>query len=157
MNVSPGGIPKRPVSAGFATATGIQGDSWANRRYHGGPQQAILLMASEVLDGLKGDGYPVFFGALGENITVSGLDPRQWRPGQIFRAGTARIELTKIRVPCSKLDIYGASIKKAIFDPKVRAGDTTSPLWGFSGFYAAVLTNGVVLPGSKIELESIKV
>ena len=49
-----------------------------------------------------------------------------------------------VRVPCSTLDVYGDAIQREIYDKSVKAGDTASPRWGMSGFYARVLEPGVV-------------
>jgi len=152
INISPGGVPKRPVFEAMLTPAGVQGDAWAHPRIHGGPLKAVLLICAEVIDELRAAGYPVFYGALGENFTVRGLDPRQLRPGQRFRAGAAVIELTSVRIPCETLDVYGPSIKAAIFDKAVKAGDTSSPLWARSGMYAAVVSGGMVRPNDIITL-----
>src|SRR6185312_1629073 len=75
VNRSNGGLPKRGVAGPvMLTEISIEGDRCRNRRVHGGPQQAVLMLAAEVIDGLAAQGYPVFYGALGENLTVSGLD-----------------------------------------------------------------------------------
>ena len=128
------------------TPLGLAGDACAHPAIHGGPGQAVLLLAAEVIDELKSLGYPVFYGALGENLTTRGLDRRQLRIGQQLRAGGALIEITKVRGPCASLDIYGAAIKREIYDKQVKAGDPTSPRWGLSGFYARVLQPGHVRP-----------
>lgn len=128
------------------TPLGLAGDACAHPEIHGGPKQAVLMIASEVIDELKSLGYPVFYGALGENLTTRGLDRRQLRIGQQLRAGGAIIEITKVRGPCASLDIYGPAIKQEIYDTQVNAGDPTSPRWGMSGFYARVLQPGHVRP-----------
>jgi MOSC domain-containing protein YiiM len=144
INISLGGIPKRPVSAGIITPLGLAGDAHAHPQIHGGSRQAVLLIAAETIDELKSRGYPVFFGALGENLTTRGLDCRQLRIGHQFRAGAAILEITKVRGPCAALDVYGPAIKREIYDPRVEAGDPTSPRWGMSGFYARVIQPGAV-------------
>ncbi len=71
---------------------------------HGGPKQAVLMASAEVIDDLAARGFPVYYGAIGENLTVSGLDPHMWRAGQRYRVGMdAVIELTKRRTPCLNL------------------------------------------------------
>jgi MOSC domain-containing protein YiiM len=142
INRSPGGLPKRPVPEALATSLGLEGDSVAHPHIHGGLRKALLLIASETIDALIARGFPLFYGALGENLTTRGLDWRQIRPGQRFRAGEAFIEITKVRQPCSSLDIYGPGIQNQIYDQAVKAGDPTSPVWGMSGFYAAVVQPG---------------
>jgi MOSC domain-containing protein YiiM len=152
INISPGGIPKRPIAEAEVTPEGIRGDAWAHPQIHGGPKQAVLLITIEGIEELIAQGYPLHAGALGENLTVAGLDRRQMRIGQRYRAGEILIELTKIRTPCSTLDIYGPSIKQAVYDAQVNAGDVSSPRWGLSGFYARVLRAGVVRPRDIIQL-----
>jgi MOSC domain-containing protein YiiM len=153
VSTSRGGVPKRAIAEGRVTVNGIEGDSWAHPEIHGGPLQRVLLIAEEALDELKLAGFPVFAGALGENLTTRGIDPRAWRAGQVWRAGTARLELTKPRAPCSTLKIYGEAIGLAVYDAQVKAEDHRSPVWGYAGFYARVLSEGVVRAGDSISLE----
>src|SRR5881394_4104113 len=93
INISTGGLPKRPVPQALITPLGLEGDICAHPAIHGGPRQAVLLIAAEAVDELIARGYPLFYGALGENLTTRGLNPRQLRVGQIIRAGSARLEL----------------------------------------------------------------
>ncbi len=150
VNVSAGGVPKRPIPSATITALGIAGDSWAHPQIHGGLRQAVLLIAAETIDELRARGYPVFYGALGENLTTRGLDRRELRAGHRLRAGEAILEITKVRGPCRALDVYGPAIKQEIYDSRVKAGDATSPRWGMSGFYAGVVQPGNVRPGDAI-------
>ncbi len=152
INISPGGVPKRPIPEAEVTPEGIRGDAWAHPQIHGGPNQAVLLITSEGLDELMAQGYPVFAGALGENLTTSGLDRRQMRLGQRFRIGEVMLEITKMRSPCTTLDVYGPSIKQAVYDREVKAGDASSPRWGLAGFYLRVVHSGTVRPGDIIGL-----
>jgi MOSC domain-containing protein YiiM len=152
INISPGGVPKRPIAEAEVTVEGIRGDSWAHPDIHGGPNQAVLLITSEGIGQLIAQGYPVFPGALGENLTTIGLDRRQMRIGQRYRAGEVMLELTKMRAPCITLDVYGSSIKHAVYDAQVRANDASSPRWGLAGFYARVLKSGFIRPKDIIEL-----
>jgi MOSC domain-containing protein YiiM len=126
---------------------GLTGDRHAHPGIHGGPRQAILLVASEVVEELQRRGYPVVFGSLGENLTTRGIDVRELRIGDRLRAGGALLEITKPRGPCSALDVYGPSIKQEIYDARVKARDYTSPHWGMSGFYLSVVEPGPVSTG----------
>ncbi len=152
VNTSRGGVPKYAISEGSVTRLGLEGDVQAHPQFHGGPRQAILLISAEEIDALREAGFPVFAGALGENLTVRGIDFRQVRIGQRFRAGDTILEITKLRQPCTQLDPYGPGIQKAIYDPACKAGDPRSPHWGKSGFYASVTKTGVVRPNDIIEL-----
>ena len=144
INISPGGIPKRPVSEATITFEGIRGDAWVHPNIHGGPNQALLVITEEGIAELASQGFPVYAGALGENLTTAGLDRRQMRPGQRYRAGEVVLELTKPRAPCATLSVYGPGIQHAVYDAQVKAGDPTSPRWGLGGFYARVIHPGVI-------------
>ena len=154
ISISHGGLPKRPVPEAVLTPLGLEGDSHAHPEIHGGPQKAVLLITAEGIDDLIGRGYPIYFGALGENLTTRGIDRRLLRTGQRFRVGFAVIELTKVRGPCSQLDVYGTGIKAEIYDDRVKSGDITSPRWAMSGFYAAVVRTGLIRANDIITLES---
>ena len=152
INISPGGIPKRPIPEATVTAEGILGDRWAHPDIHGGPMQALLLITSEGIEELITQGYPLFHGALGENLTIEGLDRLQMRIGQRYRVGEVFLELTKLRAPCTTLDVYGPAIKQAMYDAQMKAGDPLTPRWGLSGFYARVLKAGTIRPQDIIAL-----
>jgi len=156
VNISLGGLPKRPISLGKVTKAGLLGDFFAHPKLHGGPSQAVLIIANEAISSLLALGFPVFPGALGENLTTTGLHPSSWRSGQQFHVGSARIELTKPREPCRALDIYSSStpIRPALYSPGIKLGDTAALHWGKSGFYARVIQEGDIAPGDIIVLES---
>lgn len=145
INISRGGIPKREVPDATLTTLGIAGDDWANPKYHGGPNQALLLIGEEVISELRALGYQVYAGALGENLTTQGLDYSQMRSGMQFRFGAGcEIELTKLREPCRTLDVYNQAglgkIQKLL------------KLEGRGGWYARVLKVGPMFAGDKIAL-----
>ena len=152
INVSSGGVPKRPIPKGVVNPFGIIGDGHAHPEIHGGPRKAILLITSEGIDELKEQGFPLYPGALGENLTTRGLNRRSMRPGQRYRIGEILVEITKVRAPCETLNPYGTGIQKAIYDQDVKAGNPESPRWGLSGFYASVLQTGTIHPGDPIQL-----
>lgn len=150
VNVSRGGIPKRPIDSGYVGALGIHGDAVAHPQYHGGPNQAILLITMEAIEEIAAMGYPVYAGALGENFTVLGLDRTAMRLGDRYRIGDCVIELSKMRRPCRTLDVYGAKIQKEIFDAQVKEEDASSRRWGLAGFYARVIEEGLVRTGDSV-------
>lgn len=156
VSISRGGVPKRAVSHGFVTPLGFEADAHAHPNIHGGPQKALLLIAAEGIEELAALGYRVYPGALGENLTIRGLDRRQMRIGQRFRAGEVVLEVTRVRAPCATLDVYNDSglerIQDAIYDAQVKAGDPSAERWGLSGFYASVIHTGVIRQNDIITL-----
>ena len=151
VNVSKGGIPKTPVPAARLTFSRVEGDDLANKKLHGLPGQTVCLYSAELIDELKAEGFPLFPGALGENLTTEGIDFRQVRPGDRFRVGAeAEIRITRIRVPCKTITVYGAGIREATYDTEVKQGNVATPKWGRSGYYAEVLREGIVRPGDII-------
>ncbi|MFN7542580.1 MAG: MOSC domain-containing protein, partial [Acidobacteriota bacterium] len=123
----------------------LEGDDWAHPKFHGGPEQALLLIGEEVIEELRQQGYEVYAGALGENLTTQGLDYKKLRAGQRFRLGQeCEIELTKLREPCRTLNVYnrggGERIQKILKQE------------GRGGWYARVLRGGPLFAGDRIEL-----
>jgi len=153
---SPGGLPKLPVAGPvMLNPEGIERDWQRNRKYHGGPDKAVLMVSAEVLDRLASLGYPVYPGAIGENLTVSGLDAANWRSGQRYRIGSdAVVELTTLRTPCDNLLPYGQTLHREIYDARCHAGNPDTPRWAGGGFYARVIRGGLVAAGSPVELLS---
>jgi MOSC domain-containing protein YiiM len=152
VSISAGGVPNHAIDCGDVTLGGIAGDGWRHPQIHGIPRRAILLVTSEALDEIKAMSFPVYPGALGENLTTRGLDRRVLRIGQRFRCGAATIQLTEPRFPCGALSVYGNGIQAAIYDARAMQADPSSVVWGLSGFYAAVREPGVVRPGDSIAL-----
>jgi MOSC domain-containing protein YiiM len=152
ISISRGGVPKRAIPAGEVNALGIVGDQHAHPEIHGGLRQALLLVTSEGIEELAALGFPLFAGALGENITTAGIDRRSLRAGQRYRIGAIIVELTEVRAPCDTLNVYGPGIQKAVYDAQVKGGDPRSPRWGLSGFYASVAIPGTIRPGDPIAL-----
>ncbi len=135
----------------MVTPLGITGDVQAHPEVHGGPRQAILLITSEGIDELKEQGFALYHGALGENLTTLGLNRRSVRIGQRYRIGDILVEITKVRAPCETLNAY-PGVQQAIYDQEVKAGNPASPRWGLSGFYASILRAGTIHPGDPIQL-----
>ena len=145
-------MPKRAVEKALVTPLGLEGDLHAHPAIHGGPVKALLLITSEGIQELKEQGFPLFYGALGENVTTVGLDRHDMRIGQRWRIGEAVIELTKLRTPCQTIEVYGAGMGGAVYDQDVKSGDAASPRWGLGGFYASILRGGFIAPGDPIDL-----
>jgi MOSC domain-containing protein YiiM len=102
------GIFKEPVARRVAlTRLTLEGDIQVDRRYHGGPEQAVYVYPSEH--------YPHFRrslarsdlcgGFFGENFTTEGLLEDGVRVGDVFRVGTAVVQVTKPRAPCFQMGL----------------------------------------------------
>ena len=156
VSISKGGVPKLAVPEAWANPLGLEGDGHNHPQFHGGPSKALLLVSLEDLEALQAEGFPVFPGALGENLTIRGIDFRKLRSGQRFVVGDAAIELTTLRQPCSALDGYNVSpdtpIQKRLYDARAKAGDPSSPVWAMGGFYASVVQRGLINTGATIAL-----
>ena len=95
-------IDKRPVAGRVAVRTlGIEGDAQADKKHHGGREQAVYAYAREDLD-WWGErlGRELGNGRFGENLTLSGIDVNGALLGERWRIGTALLEITAARVPC---------------------------------------------------------
>jgi MOSC domain-containing protein YiiM len=153
---SRGGMPKRAIEGpAMIGPEGVEGDRHFNTRVHGGPNKAVLVISAEILQSMAAQGFPVYPGALGENLTVAGMDPHCWRQGQRYRVGhEIVIELTQLRTPCTNVEVYGPDIKAEMYDLACSRGDVRSPKWAHGGFYARVIRSGFVSAGEAMVLES---
>lgn len=102
LNVSDGGVPKKPIEWAEVGDRGLVGDRQAARQHHGRPLQALCLWSLEVIEALQGEGHPIAPGAAGENITVSGIDWSTLRPGTQLLVGDVLAEISAWAEPCKK-------------------------------------------------------
>lgn len=102
LNVSDGGVPKRPVPEAEVGPRGVVGDRQAARQHHGRPLQALCLWSAEVITALRAEGHPIEPGFAGENITLAGVDWAALRPGTQLRIGEVLAELSAWATPCTK-------------------------------------------------------
>lgn len=144
INASDGGVPKRPQPECEVTADGLRGDRQRNLKFHGGPDRAVVLYSLERIRALQEEGHPITPGAIGENLTVSGLDWDLVVPGARLEVGPVRLELTSHASPC---DTLAASFLEGRF---VRVSQKVHPGW--SRVCARVLAGGRVKVGDPVRL-----
>jgi MOSC domain-containing protein YiiM len=146
VNISRGGVPKLPVMVAEVGEPGIAGDGHNEPpSVHGGPERALCLFALERIEALAAEGDPIFAGATGENVTVSGIDWDAVVPGTRLRLGAdVRIEITRYTTPCRTNARWFAG---GDFN---RMHHVLHPGW--SRVYARVLTGGTIRPGDVVEL-----
>lgn len=134
-----------PVEEAVVGDRGVVGDRQADPVHHGRPDQALCLFSLEVIEGLQAEGHPIFPGATGENITITGLDWSLLRPGLRLRIGQdLEIEVTDYATPCLKNAGWFVGGKFGRISQKRHPGE--------SRWYARVLTGGSLKVGDPIEL-----
>jgi MOSC domain-containing protein YiiM len=95
-------IDKRPATGPVAVGRlGLAGDEQVDKDSHGGYDQAVYVYAREDLDWwVERLGRELVNGAFGENITAAGLDVTGALIGEVWRLGTALVQVTLPRIPC---------------------------------------------------------
>lgn len=137
-------IFKTPVGGPvLLTDDRVAGDQQADTVNHGGRFQAAYAYAAEDAawwaDELDRE---ILHGMFGENLTVSGVDVTGAKVGEVWQVGTATLQVTAPRIPCSNLGL--------------RFGDLQMPrrfqAAGRPGAYLAILTEGEVAAGDEVEV-----
>jgi MOSC domain-containing protein YiiM len=145
INRSNGGARKSQVDKALITEFGVEGDRQADQVNHGGVDRAVTLYSLERIQALAEEGHPVQIGALGENLTVSGLDWSLIVPGSEILVGPVRLQITKFTTPCSNLKEMFTGGKNFS-----RISQKQNPGW--SRACARVLAGGVVSVGDPVVL-----
>ena len=145
VNISPGGVPKLPVDRAWVGPLGLEGDAHRHRFVHGGPHRAVALLGIEAIERVQADGHPIEPGAVGENLTTSGIELSRLPVGTRLAIGDRLVlELSGAAGPC---DV----IKGAFRDGKSgRISILTHP--SDSRMYARVLVEGEVRTGDGIAI-----
>lgn len=145
LSVSRGGVPKTAVEAARVTALGLDGDAHRDREHHGGPERALCLYAMEQIEALRREGHAVVPGALGENVTIEGLDWDRVLPDSHLLLGDdVLVQITRYTTPCF-------NIKPMFHDGDYsRVSHKTHP--GASRVYARVLREGTLRRGDGARL-----
>ena len=137
-------MPKLAVPAARVTGLGLQGD--AHRyEHHGGPERAVCLFSLEAIDALAAEGHAIEPGAIGENVTVEGIDWNLVTPGVRLRLGDEVVlEVTRYTSPCYKIApvFLGGEYR--------RVSQKLNPGW--SRVYTRVLVEGSLRVGDRIQV-----
>lgn len=142
-------IDKLPID-GPATVEdfGLEGDEVADRVQHGGTYQAVYAYAAEDLDWWSDQvGKVVRPGLFGENLTTRDLDLNSCVVGEQWLVGTARFQLSSVRVPN---ETFARWMTLQGFD----AGDWQRRFVerGRPGVYLSVLERGWIQAGDPIDV-----
>jgi len=145
LNTSPGGVPKLAVREAEVTELGLSGDDHKFPDIHGGPDRAVCLFSLERILELQKEGHPIFPGAVGENVTISGIDWNDVVPGQQLQLGDqVLLEITSYTSPCN-------SIPDSFLDGRYqRISQKVYP--GYSRVYARVLRPGKIAIGQPVTM-----
>jgi MOSC domain-containing protein YiiM len=140
------GIFKQPVTDALELGVlGLTNDVQVNRKYHGGPDKAVCAYAFEHYDfwtEVLERELPA--GSFGENFTLSGLLEDEVHIGDVFKIGTARVQISQPRQPCGTL--------AARFGIKDFVKQVVNS--GMTGWYFRVLEPGTVRAGDHLELQT---
>jgi MOSC domain-containing protein YiiM len=137
-------IDKRPSAGPVAVGRlGLAGDEQADKVDHGGCEQALYTYAREDLDWwVERVGRELPSGTFGENITTGGLDITGALIGEVWRLGSAVVQVTSPRIPCAVL--AGWMDERRWVKRFADAGRT--------GAYLRVLEEGRVGAGDPVEV-----
>lgn len=134
---------KAPIEGRVAVSTlGIGGDEHVYHD-HGGPDMALLVYPIEHYAHWRAVGIDLpDAAAMAENLTVEGWPETDVCVGDTFAIGTAVVQVSQPRSPCSKIGArYGRR------DLPVMVQDT-----GFTGYLLRVLTPGEIGAGDEMVL-----
>jgi MOSC domain-containing protein YiiM len=138
------GVPKHPVVAASVHAGGMTGDRQRNLRFHGGPDRALCLYSQELIEALAAEGHPIFPGAVGENVTITGIPWDRVQPGAHLTLGEVEVEVTTYTAPCR-------TIAGAFQDERsTRISQSKHPGW--SRVYVRILRAGSLRVGDRVTL-----
>lgn len=123
---------------------GLEGDEVADRKHHGGLDQAVLAYASEHYPLWQKEGVDAEFGAFGENLLLAGLTDQTACIGDEYQMGEGLIQISHPRQPCNTLA------------RRFRRHDIVGKVWdwAFGGWYCRVLHEGAVEAGTPLILHA---
>lgn len=106
----------------------------------------VHLIHEELFEEVRGAGFEVAAGELGENVTTRGIDLLGLPVGTRLRLGDeAVVEVTGLRNPCAQIDTFRQGLMK-----QVVGRDADGSVRFKSGIMGVVLAGGVVRPGDGI-------
>jgi MOSC domain-containing protein YiiM len=140
------GMLKQPVEGPIELGLrALAGDGCAHTKYHGHEDQAVCVYVAAHFKDLATElELPTLGpGSFGDNFTVTGGDESSVRVGEVYRVGSALVEVTKPREPCHLLNEVNACNQVA-----ASLGRTAR-----TGWYLRVLEPGTVQAGDVWRLE----
>ena len=119
------------------TPEGLAGDQVADRRHHGGPEQALLAYADAHYEAWRREERDWPRGAFGENLLVDGATDQDVCIGDLWQVGALRLQVSQPRQPCETLARFlgSAAVVERVWKT------------GRGGWYLRVLAAGPVQAG----------
>ncbi len=109
----------------------------------------VHLIHAELHDALRGSGFDLAAGQMGENITTEGIDLLGLPTGARLRLGDeAVVEITGLRNPCAQLDGIQPGLMAAVLGRDARGN-----LIRKAGVMAVVVAGGPVRPGDAVMID----
>lgn len=105
---SPTGIFKQSVTQVSVEELGIVDDVQADKRFHGGPEKALHQYALSSYEKIA-KRYPLLHkkakpGSIGENLSSTDMNEHNVCIGDIYKLGSAVLQVSSPRIPCWKID-----------------------------------------------------
>jgi MOSC domain-containing protein YiiM len=145
ISISNGGVPKYGQPEAGLTEFGIDGDGHRHAKVHEDHDRALCIYSLERILSLQEEGHPISPGAIGENLTIAGLNWERLTPGACLRLGDkVVVEITSYTTPCRHITPF------FVDEDYDRVSQTRHPGW--SRLYARVLTPGRLRVGDRVEL-----
>ncbi len=107
----------------------------------------VHLIHAELFDELRGAGYDIRPGDLGENITTRGVDLLALPVGTVLTVGEATVEITGLRNPCHQIDRFRTGLLKHVV-----GRDDAGAVVRKAGVMGVVRGTGTVTPGSRVDV-----
>jgi MOSC domain-containing protein YiiM len=108
----------------------------------------VHLLHQEMIAEVNAKGFTIRPGDIGENITTEGIDLLSLpRGAMLVIGGTARLEVTGLRNPCSQLDGFQQGLMRAFLD-KAEDGEIIRK----AGIMTIVRDGGEIRPGDAIRV-----
>ena len=150
--------PRRSIT--LIAGEGVEGDAHRGRTvqhlYHvrknpTAPNRSqVHLFAAEMLEELRGKGFDVAPGELGENLLTQGLDLLGLPEGTRLHVGTeAVLVVTGLRTPCAQIDGFRNGLQQHLWSDRQSDGQRSRR----AGVMSIVERGGMVQPGDTLRVE----
>jgi MOSC domain-containing protein YiiM len=139
-----GGVPKPSVQLLNILEHGCVGDKQNDTKHHGGPNRAVCLFSSEVVNRLHNEGHPIYPGSVGENILLQEIPWDVVSIGTQFHFNQVILEITSDAPPCRTIKDSFLNEEFKCISAKLNPHSTR--------WYAKVIQSGEVVTGEHVVL-----